>query len=204
VTRAVLAALEPFRGLRISITTKSPLVARDAGLLGRLRRHHRVSVSVSIISLRADLIRRLEPKTPLPHARLRGLRLLTEAGDDAGLIIAPVIPGLTDGWRALDALLAAGKAAGARFAVAHPLRLGPVARAGFLPVLEREFPALAARYRRRYGGRHSAGEDYARALERRVEALCRRHGYAARRATREAEGPTGPAAADHQLLIGVA
>ena len=177
VTRSILEALRGYRDLRIRITTKSPLVARDIDILTELAARHQVSVNVSLISLDPDLIRRLEPKTPLPHARLRGLRALTEAGLAAGLLIAPIIPGLTDGWGALGGLMAAGKDAGARFADGFALRLAPVARSGFLPVLEREFPRLMARYRRRYAGRHHAGRDYLAALTARLRTLQRIHGF---------------------------
>ncbi len=176
VTRSLLEALLGFRGLRISITTKSPLVARDAGLLKSLSAKHRVSINMSIISLDPDLIRRLEPKTPLPHARLRGVRVLADAGLDVGLMIAPIIPGLTDGWGALGGLMAAGKDAGARYADGFALRLGPVARSGFLPILEREFPDLTARYRQRYQ-RHNIGADYTTALTKRLRTLQQVHNF---------------------------
>ncbi|MEZ4457080.1 MAG: hypothetical protein R2882_11110 [Gemmatimonadales bacterium] len=68
VTRSVLEALLGYRDLKLRIVTKSPLVARDADLLAELSRRHRVAVCLSIISLDPDLVRRLEPKTPLPHA----------------------------------------------------------------------------------------------------------------------------------------
>ena len=177
VTRSLLEALLGYRGLRISITTKSPLVARDADLLKSLSARHRVSINMSIISLDAELIRRLEPKTPLPHARLRGVRALAEAGLDVGLMIAPIIPGLTDGWGVLGGLMAAGKEAGARYADGFALRLGPVARSGFLPILEREFPELTARYRHRYQRRHNIGADYTTALTKRLRTLQQVHNF---------------------------
>lgn len=181
VTRSLLEALLGYRGLRISITTKSPLVARDAALLQSLSARHRVSINMSIISLDPELIRRLEPKTPLPHARLRGVRVLAEAGLDVGLMIAPIIPGLTDGWGALGGLMAAGKEAGARYADGFALRLGPVARSGFLPILEREFPELTARYRRRYQSRHTIGADYTTALTKRLRTLQQIHNFPSNR-----------------------
>jgi DNA repair photolyase len=176
ITRSVLEELARFRGLEIWITTKSPLVARDAALLRRLADRHRVSVCLSLISLDAGLLRRLEPRSPAPHARLRALAALARAGVPAGLLIAPIIPGLTDGWGVLGGLMAAGREAGARFAAGSALRLAPVARDGFLPVLEREFPGLMARYRRRYAGRAGAGRDYLAALDRRLRTLQRIHG----------------------------
>ncbi len=198
ITRALLEALLGYRGLSIRITTKSPLVGRDAELLARLSRHHRVSVNISLISLDPALIRRLEPRSPLPHARLRGLRTLADAGVDAGLLIAPIIPGLTDGWGALGGLMAAGREAGARYADGFALRLAPVARSGFLPTLAREFPELVERYRRHYGGRHHATRPYLESLAARLRTLQKIHGFpvVARSALRtEAEAvAAGPAA----------
>lgn len=176
ITRSVLAALMEYRGLTIRITTKSPLVTRDIDLLRALAGRHDLAINISLITLDPELIRQLEPKTPLPHARLRGLRLLTDAGLRAGLLIAPVVPGLTDGWGALGGLMAAGKDAGACFADGFALRLGAVARAGFLPAVQRQFPALSARYRRHYRGRRSASPDYLAALARRIRTLQRIHG----------------------------
>jgi DNA repair photolyase len=171
VTRSVLLELAAFRDLEIWITTKSPLVVRDADVLSELAKRHRLSICFSLITLDAALIRRLEPRTPLPHARLRALAALASAGLPAGVLIAPIVPALTDGWGALGSLMAAAKEAGARFAVGSALRLAPVARAGFLPTLQREFPELVERYRRQYGGRQSPGRDYLRALDRRLRAL---------------------------------
>jgi DNA repair photolyase len=196
ITRSVLETLAGFRGLEIWITTKSPLVARDAVLLRALAERHRLSVCISLITLDPALLRRLEPRSPLPHARLRALRALAEAQVPAGVLIAPIIPGLTDRWGTLGALMAAAKEAGARFAVGSALRLAPVARDGFLPVLEREFPHLAARYRRRYAGRHSAGRDYLAALDRRLRTLQAIHGFAVHSLRYQSGEPKRSAAAN--------
>ncbi len=177
VTRSILEGLLQFRGLSIGIITKSPLVARDADLLKALGARHRLTIQISLISLDPVLIRRLEPKTPLPHARLRAVAALAEAGVNVGLIIAPIVPGLTDGWGSLGGLMAAGKEAGARHADGFALRLKPVARSGFLPVLTEAFPELVSRYQRRYGNRNSAGRDYLVALDRRIRTLQQIHGF---------------------------
>jgi DNA repair photolyase len=209
VTRSVLEGLLGFRGLSIGIITKSPLVARDADLLGQLALRHRLTVQLSLISLDPGLIRRLEPRTPLPHARLRAVTALAEAGVNVGLIIAPIIPGLTDGWGSLGGLMAAGKGAGARHADGFALRLKPVARSGFLPVLMREFPELVARYQRRYGSRNSAGKDYLAALDRRIRTLQQIHGFPIRPLDR-GEAPTSespkapPSTADAELALDLA
>jgi DNA repair photolyase len=202
ITRSVLETLGGFRGLEIWITTKSPLVARDADLLRALAERHRLSVCISLITLDAALLRRLEPRSPLPHARLRALHALAEAGVPAGVMIAPIVPGLTDGWGSLGALMAAAKEAGARFAVGSALRLAPVARDGFLPVLEREFPELVARYRHRYAGRHGAGRDYLAALDRRLRTLQAIHGFSVRSLRYGDREPIDPPRSRDDLLTG--
>jgi DNA repair photolyase len=185
LTRRLLEALLPFSGLSIGLITKSPLVARDVDLLVRLSERNDVSVNISLAALDVHLIRRLEPRTPVPRARLRALRRLTDAGIHAGLLAAPILPCLTDGQAALSALFAAAKEAGARYVVGLALRLGPAARRRFLPFLAREFPELATRYERHYARRTNAGWSYQQALSARLATLRRRHGFPAHEGMRQ-------------------
>jgi DNA repair photolyase len=178
LTRRLLEALLRFRGLSLGLITKSPLVTRDLDVLTRLSERHELSVNLSLASMDAALLRRLEARSPAPHARIRALERLARAGIHAGLLIAPILPGITDSWTALAALMEAARGAGARYVHGGPLRLGPAARAGFLPLLEREFPELVARYRRRYGGNINAGKEYERALARRLRTLQQAFGFA--------------------------
>lgn len=171
LTRRVLEALLRFQGLSIGLITKSPLITRDIDVLARLKERHELSVNISIASLDGELLRRLEARSPAPHARIRALTRLREAGIYAGMLIAPILPGITDGWGHLAALFEAAQQARASYVHGAPLRLGPAARTGFLPVLEREFPELVARYRLRYGSRVHAGKDYERALQQRLKSL---------------------------------
>jgi len=177
LTRRLLEALLRHRCLSIGIITKSPLVARDIDLLARVAGRHDLSVSISLISMDPELIRKLEARSPAPHARIRALARLTRAGIPAGLMIAPILPGITDSWGQLAALMEAARGAGARHVHGFPLRLGPSAREGFLPVLEREFPDLVERYRRRYGGRVNVENDYQRALKQRLRSLREAFGF---------------------------
>lgn len=170
ITRGLLEVLAGFRGLHIGIITKSPLVTRDRELLADLARRHRVSVHISLSAVDAGLLRQLEARTPAPRARLRALTALVAAGVPAGLMIAPVLPGITDGREQLAALVRAARDAGARWINESALRLNPAARARFLPVVAREFPELVERYARAYAGRQNLGRDYLAALRRRVEA----------------------------------
>ena len=177
LTRRVLEAFRGFKGLTISITTKSALVARDVGLLVELAKRHDVSVNISIISSDPVLVRQVEPRTPLPHARLRALRTLVQAGIEAGILIAPILPGLTDTWTSLANLMEAAREAGARFASGHALRLGSVTRARFIPLLHDTFPMLAPKYERHYSGRNNASKEYKKALSRRLRLLKDAYGF---------------------------
>ena len=188
LTRQVLEVLLRFAGLRIGLITKSTLVARDAGLLRRLSERHRVSVYLSLATTDPVLLRRLEPRTPLPHARLRALATLARAGVRAGVMIAPILPGLTDGWTSLVRVMEAAKEAGASAVAGEALRLGPAARAHLLPHFRREFPELAVRYERHYGTGVRASRAYTRALDRRIRLLQEIHGFP----TKEGGQPARP------------
>lgn len=177
LTRRLLEALLFHRGLHLGITTKSPLIVRDIDILKALSERHDLSVNISLASVDAELLRRLEARSPAPHARLRALARLTQAGIEAGILLAPILPGITDGWAELALLMERAKAAGARWVAGGALRLGPAARNGFLPVLRREFPELVERYQRRYGNRDHAGKDYERALTRRLCTLQQAFGF---------------------------
>jgi len=176
ITRAVLERLLQAPPLRLGLITKSPLVTRDVRLLGALGRRHRVTVHISLISTSRRLIRAFEVRSPLPHARLRALRKLTDGGVNAGLLVAPVLPGITDGSGHLRRLLRAARAHGARFAHPSPLRMYRAVRPLFLPAVERHFPRLVARYLAAYRRVEDAPRSYARALEARFSRLAREAG----------------------------
>jgi len=177
LTRAVLERLVGFEDLSIGIITKSQLVARDVDVLKRLSQRHRLTIHVSLISTDPRLIRLFEPRSPTPHARLRALGKLVAAGLDAGLIVAPVLPGITDELPHLEALMGAARAQGAKFVHPGPLRLYPTVRALFLPIIDRHFPHLSERYRVAFQGRGAVPKRYRRALIQRFRRLERRYGF---------------------------
>jgi DNA repair photolyase len=179
LTRRVLEALTGFRGLTLAIITKSALVVRDIDVLLRLADRHDVRIHLSLASMDAVLLRRFEPRTPLPHTRIRALAALTRAGLHAGVLLAPILPGITDGWASLAAVFEAAKGAGARYVTGSALRLGPAARTRFLPLLRREFPDLASRYENHFAGRYNASRPYQRALDRRLALLREAFGFPA-------------------------
>ena len=205
LTRRILEVLLRHRGLAIGIITKSPLVTRDLDLLGRLAEQHEVTVNISLATLDRRLARRLELRSPVPAARIRALGRLIAAGIDAGLLVAPILPGITDDRAGLDRLLGAAKEAGARYVVGSALRLGPAARQRFLPVLAREFPALAERYARHYARSEGVSLAYQRALAGRLHELQRRHGFPVEEGSRRRRQLEGRehrvAAADEQPVL---
>jgi DNA repair photolyase len=178
LTRRILEVLTSYHGLSIEIITKSPLVTRDLEVLQRLSRHNEVNVNISLATADARLARRLELRSPVPAARLRALHRLTAGGIYAGLIVAPIIPGITDDWAGLARLLEAAREAGARYVIGSALRLGPAARHRFLPFLQREFPQLYERYRRHYARSDASSRSYQEALTRRLNALRQAFGFA--------------------------
>lgn len=120
LTRRCLEVLAEFRN-PVGIVTKNYLVTRDLDLLQELARHRAVAVWLSITTLDPGLRRLMEPRTSPPAARLAAIRALAEAGVPVGVMVAPVIPGLTD--HELPRIIAAAAAAGARFAACIAVRL---------------------------------------------------------------------------------
>ncbi|MGH9541707.1 MAG: radical SAM protein [Terriglobales bacterium] len=150
VMRALLEVLAGERGLDLGLVTKSTLVARDAELLARVARRNRLVIRITITTTDAALARILEPRAPRPDLRLRAVARLRAAGLTAGVICAPVLPGINDQAAALEALAAAAARAGASFFHANALFLPAAAQAHFFPFLAARFPQLAADYRRRF------------------------------------------------------
>lgn len=120
LTRGCLEVLAEFRN-PVIIITKNRLVTRDADLLSELARHQAAAVYLSVTTLDPTLARILEPRASIPAFRLTAIARLAAAGVPVGLLVAPVIPGLTD--HELPAIVAAAAEAGAQFAGFTPLRL---------------------------------------------------------------------------------
>src|SRR5207248_2551804 len=102
-TRRMLEILTGLEGLDFSITTKSVLILRDLDLLRVIAAKHRFGVHMTVTTLDARLARLLEPKAPPPSKRLRAVRALAAARIHVGVNAMPILPGLTDDSRALDA-----------------------------------------------------------------------------------------------------
>lgn len=141
VTRSILEVLARTRH-PMSIITKSALILRDLDLLTCLAQDGLVTVAISITTLDTDIKRTLEPRTASPQARLRVLRELHAAGVPAGVMVAPVIPAITDGE--METILAAAAEAGAGWAGYVLVRLPYEVKDLFREWLTSHFPDRAA------------------------------------------------------------
>jgi DNA repair photolyase len=166
LTRACIevlaAAASPFH-----IVTRGPLIVRDADVLAEASLRARVSVSFSVPTLDEDVWRRTEPDTAPPRQRLRALTVLREAGIEAGVAVAPVLPGISDRPEQLREVVAAARDAGATNVWASVVNLRPGTREHFLSHLADDWPELTPFYERLYGTRAYPP----RATEKRVRDL---------------------------------
>jgi DNA repair photolyase len=176
VTRAILEELARHRGFEIGIVTKSNLVLRDTDLLQQITKNNRLFVNITITTLKVELARILEPRAPRPDLRLEALQTLNQAGVAAGVICAPVLPGITDLPRDLEALVRATAKAGGKYISANSLFLKPCSAAVFLPFLEKEFPQLVESYRQRYKERAFLPASYRKPLSQLIKRLRQKYG----------------------------
>jgi len=187
VTRSILETLLEFAetlpsrgGLSLSITTKSNLVTRDTDLLKQLSERNRLFVNLSVTTLNPRLARVVEPRAPRPDLRLEAVRQLNEAGVAAGVFVCPILPGLTDRARDLEALVAAAAQARACYLCANVVFLMPSAQKKFFPFLEEKFPRLLKQYRKWYARRAYAPEAYRKEISARMSRLRARYGLSGR------------------------
>src|SRR5205085_10539225 len=137
--REILSALRDFAN-PFSILTKGTLILRDLDLLTQAAEVTSVGLSMSVGFVDETLWRSVEPGTPSPRRRLDAVRRLSDAGFAVGVLMAPVLPGLTDTQDSIDATVAALSAAGAASIVPLALHLRPGAREWYQAWLAREHP----------------------------------------------------------------
>lgn len=171
VIRALAESGTPF-----SILTKGTLLRRDLPLLSAAARQVDVRAAVSLPIGDHDLQQQIEPGTPSPRARLDLIRALTDSGLPCHVMVAPVIPFLTDSNRHLDELFASIAAAGASSVTVIPMHLRGSTRGWFLSWLSEHHPALVRRYRALYGRGAYVSPEYSRWLDARVAPLIQRYG----------------------------
>jgi DNA repair photolyase len=187
VTRSILEVLVRYRH-PVTIVTKSALVLRDIALLADLAKDELISVALSVTSLSDDLKRILEPRTASPGARLRVIQELAQAHIPVGVMVAPVIPAITD--HEMEAILQAAYNAGASFAGYTLLRLPHEVKILFRDWLAAHYPDRAKHvmslinqarggkdYDSRFGIRMRGTGPYAELLEKRFEVASRKLGF---------------------------
>lgn len=171
VIETLTAAANPF-----SVLTKSPLVLRDLDVLVEAAARSDLTVNFSIGTLDGQVWRTTEPGTPHPRSRVEALATLREAGIPSGVLIAPIIPGISDHPAQLEEVVAACVEAGACSISPIVLHLRPGVREQFLPWLADHRPDLVDRYRQLYAGAYAPAAERRR-LTRLVAGLSRRHGH---------------------------
>jgi DNA repair photolyase len=185
LTRGVLEVLRDYAN-PCSVLTKSPLLLRDLDLMVELAEVAGFSANLSIGTLDEEVWRRSEPGTPHPKARMAAVKQLVEAGIPCGILMAPILPGISDSPEQLRAVVRAAADAGASHLSPLSLHLRPGVKEEFMPWLEETYPELVPDYRRLYRG-SNAPKAVREEIADRVRTEMRRH--------RTFAAPTGPAAA---------
>jgi DNA repair photolyase len=181
---AFAEAASPF-----ALITRGPLIVRDVDVLAEAARRADVSVTFSVPTLDEEIWRRTEPGTSPPRQRLRALSVLVEAGIDARVGMAPILPGLSDRPELLADVVREARAAGATGIWANLLYLRPGTREHFLSALERDWPELLPEYERRYRRGAYLPRRETDPVRQRVRALARSHGVRDRRRERLEPAP---------------
>src|SRR5271154_4174417 len=171
ITRRILEEFARHRGFELGIVTKSNLIVRDLDLLREVARNNVLSIHMTITTLNVELARILEPRAPRPDLRMAAVREISQAGLRVGVSCSPVVPGITDSPKDLEAVIGAAASAGADYVFANPLFLKPCSAAVFLPFLDQNFPHLAENYRQRYHDRAFLPAAYAKRLSHLVRHL---------------------------------
>jgi DNA repair photolyase len=183
LTRGCIEALGACRN-PFSIITRGPLIVRDVDVLADASRSAAVQVNISIPTLDERIWRQTEPGTAPPRQRLRALTRLVDAGIDAGVGMAPILPGLSDRPELLADVVRAARDAGATSIWTALLNLRSGTREHFLEALGREWPELVPRYRRLYAGRAYLDRSEIEPVRAQVTELRERYGIADRRRIR--------------------
>jgi len=173
LTRGVLEVLRDSAN-PCSVLTKSPLLLRDLDLFVELAETAGFSASLSIGTLDEEVWRRSEPGTPHPKARMAAVKQLVAAGIPCGILMAPILPGISDSPEQLRAVVRAAADAGASHLTPLTLHLRPGVKEEFMPWLEETYPQLVAGYRRLYRG-SNAPKAVREQISERVRAEKRRH-----------------------------
>jgi DNA repair photolyase len=183
LTRGSIEALGEARN-PLSIITRGPMIIRDIDVLVEAAGRAPTSVTFSVPTLDHEIWRTTEPGTAPPRQRLRALSRLVDAGIDASIGMAPILPGLSDRPELMADVVRAARDAGATSIWTNVLYLRPGTREHFLENLARDWPELVPRYERQYAGRAYLPKRQIEPVRREVADLRHRFGIADRRRVR--------------------
>jgi DNA repair photolyase len=211
IMREILEVLEA-RGHPVGIVTKSALVTRDIDILSRMAERGLAKVALSVTTLDRMLARTMEPRASTPTKRLEAIRQLSDAGIPASVMVAPIIPGLTD--QEMERILDSARAAGAREAgyvvLRLPLEVAPIFKDWLLrhyPDRYRHVMSLIRSmrdgkdYDSDWGKRMKGSGPYAWQIGRRFEIAAKRLGLNAERRSLRTDQFVAAAKATEQLML---
>ena len=193
LTRGCLEALARGR-TPIGLVTKGPMIVRDRDVLMDVTRAAGCRVCMSVPTVDEEAWRILEPGTAHPLQRLRAVRDLVDAGINAGVLMAPIVPGFSSSREKLERTVKSIADHGARFVGCNVMYLQEGTRSHFMAFLERVFPSMVPRYERLYESKYPPNA-YRKELQGMVRMLQERYGLSRRETEVGTEGPedtTGP------------
>jgi DNA repair photolyase len=187
ITRRILEVLCEYR-TPVSIVTRSPMIVRDIDVLSRIAHVADVTACLSIATTDPNVAREIEPTVAPPAQRFQTIETLASAGIRAGVLLAPILPGITDDPKSLESVVESARRYGAHFVWHNTLHLGDVTRDAFLNYLREKRPDLLPLYQRMYARKY-APLGYRTAISRVVERLRATHHVAQPRYVEPAHEP---------------
>jgi len=187
LTRRAIEALLRRRN-PMGVVTKGPMVVRDTDLLVALGKLTTCTVYMSVPTVDERAWQLLEPGTAPPLQRLRAVRELVDAGVNAGVLMNPIVPGISSSRAKLERTVKAIADHGARFVGCNVMFLEDGTRAHFMKFLEREFPSWLPRYEKLYAKKY-APEEYRRQVKGMMRVLQERYGLTPREREPHKEEP---------------
>jgi DNA repair photolyase len=169
--------LEIFKRFKnpVVLSTKSALVTRDLDLLEELAKITFVNVMFTVTTVNEALKKKIEPRVQPVERRLDAIRQLSKAKVPVGVLLAPILPGLTDTEKEIESVVEAVAEAGADFLIPDVLNLTRSARPKYMSFLREEFPALLPSYETIYSSDYPA-KEYARGIRKIASRLAKKYG----------------------------
>jgi DNA repair photolyase len=188
LTRACLEALRDASN-SLSIITRGPMIVRDLDVLVEAAQRASVSVTFSVPTVDDEVWKRTEPSTAHPRQRLKAVRTLVEAGIDARVGMAPILPGISDRPEQLREVVRAAREAGATGVWANLLFLRPGTREHFLEHLAEDWPEQLPVYQELYANKAYLGAEQTKPVRTEVSKLVKEFGVRDRRRTKLSPPP---------------